>query len=202
METAQSPKFANPGRNCRINLYPHSIPQCHESCLLGPAENRSSAFTQLHSSTATAAGNQAEEGAKVKCRAAEMVPHMVVPEGTRILLAALLALMRANTTSGLGCSHMRVPPIGQQRCRVGLLRKDQDLVLIKVKELPAAPANQMKSPLHSLGDKLTLLRVPGPVVRLITPRNGAGALDWMRRAEAIWTIYCVAHAGGALRGPC
>lgn len=85
---------------------------------------------------------------------------------------------------------------------MGLLRKDQDLVLIKVKELPAAPANQMKSLLHSLGDKLTLLRVPGPVVRLITPRNGAGALDWMRRAEAIWTIYCVAHAGGALRGPC
>lgn len=52
---------------------------------------------------------------------------------------------------------------------MGLLRKDQDLVLIKVKELAAAPANQMKSPLHSLGDKLTLLGVPGPVVGLITP---------------------------------
>lgn len=101
-----------------------------------------------------------------------MVPRMLISEGTWILLAALFALMRAKTTSSLGCSHMRAPSHWagpQQRCRMGLLRKDQDLVLIKVKELTAAPANQMKSPLHSLGDKLTLLGVPGPVVGLITP---------------------------------
>lgn len=59
VEMTKSPKFANPGRNYRLNLYPYSIPQCHESCLLGPAE-KSRAFTQLHSSTSTAAGNQAE----------------------------------------------------------------------------------------------------------------------------------------------
>lgn len=29
----------------------HSMPQCHKSCLLGPAGSKSSAVTQLHSST-------------------------------------------------------------------------------------------------------------------------------------------------------
>lgn len=60
----------------------------------------------------------------------------------------------------------------------------------------------MKSLMHLLGDKLTLLRVPGPLVWLMMPWNGAGALDGMRRAEAIWTIDYMSRAGGALRGPC
>lgn len=130
---------------------------------------------------------------------------MVTSQGTWILLAALFALMRAKTTSNLGCSHRRGPSHWadpQQRCRMGLLQEDQDSVLTEVKELPTAPANRLKSLVHFWGDKLTLLRVSGSVVWLIRPWNGAGALDWMRRAEAIWTIDYMAHAGGALRGPC
>lgn len=97
---------------------------------------------------------------------------MVISQGTQILLAALFALMRAEAASSLGCSPMRAPSHWagpQQRCREGLLWEDQDSALAGVKELPTAPAEQTKSLLHSLGDKLTLLRVPGPVVWLTMP---------------------------------
>lgn len=104
-------KFANPGGNCRINPYPHSIPQCHKSRLLGPAD-KSSAITQLHSSSKQAEG---------ECRGAERVPGMVISQGTRTLLAALPALLRADCLQ-LGVQPLRAPSHREgprQRCRWG-----------------------------------------------------------------------------------
>lgn len=64
-----------------------------------------------------------------------MVPHMVISQGTQTLLAALFALMRAKAASSLGCSHMRAPSHWaglRQRRRKGLLREDQDSVLLQL----------------------------------------------------------------------
>lgn len=145
-----STKFANPGRNCRINPYPNWIlQQRDESCMLEPVESRPAALWHSCAVSISITERKTErEGTKgrMQISCCWNVPFTwVISKGTQILLAAFFVLTSGKNASLVEHSCVWVPcPLSggslavgkQERCSMRSLWEDQDSVLIKVARNP------------------------------------------------------------------